>query len=71
MDKSNVICLGDDSKAQELNEKRTILAAFCKLIAFNVFHMKLAAPIFAQLIRVRRHYYTFSKSKFCCSLIHF
>ena len=44
--------LGDDSKAQELNEKRIILAAFCKLVAFNVFHMKLAAPIFAQLIRV-------------------
>jgi len=58
----------DDSKAQELNEKRTILAAFCKLVAFNVFHVKLAAPIFAQLIRAYSGYsdiikHTMSKAK--------
>ncbi len=47
-----LLILEDDNKIEELNEKRTILAAFCKLIAFNIFDMKLAAPIFAQLIRV-------------------
>eukprot|EP00794_Sanderia_malayensis_P010977 gene10977-12140_t len=58
----------DDKKAVELNEKRTILAAFCKLIIFNIFDMTLAAPMFAQLIRAYSEYsdiikHTMAKAK--------
>ena len=43
-----------DASAEELSKKRTVLAAFCKLIAFNVIEMKLVAPVFAYLIKVRK-----------------
>ncbi|XP_065680400.1 cohesin subunit SA-2 isoform X4 [Hydra vulgaris] len=41
----------DDLKAQELHSKRLLLAGFCKLLSFNVFDIKLAAPIFGQFLR--------------------
>ena len=44
--------LEEDFKAQELFNKRVLLAGLCKLIAFNMFDMRLAAPIFAQFLKV-------------------
>jgi len=41
----------EDFKAQELFNKRVLLAGLCKLIAFNMFDMRLAAPIFAQFLK--------------------
>lgn len=41
-----------DSSALELSKKRTLLAGFCKLIAYNVIDMKLVSPVFAFLIKV-------------------
>lgn len=36
----------------ELNEKRTLVAGLCKLMTYEIFDCKLAAPIYAQLVRV-------------------
>lgn len=44
-----------DEKAEELSRKRTMLAAFLKLIIFNVFDMGLAAPVLSFLNKVS-HY---------------
>ena len=44
--------LEDDNKTRELHDKRILLAGLCKLIGYEMFDFKLAAPIFAQLIRV-------------------
>nr|QIC49987.1 cohesin subunit SA-1 [Actinia equina] len=38
-----------DEKVEELSRKRTMLAAFLKLVIFNVFDMGLAAPVFSFL----------------------
>lgn len=45
-----------DSSALELSKKRTVLAGFCKLVAYNVIDMKLVSPIFAFLIRAYSNY---------------
>ena len=42
-----------DTSALELSKKRTVLAGFCKLIAYNVIDLKLVSPVFAFLIKVR------------------
>lgn len=49
-----VVCTEDqtDTSALELSKKRTVLAGFCKLIAYNVIDMKLVSPVFAFLIKV-------------------
>ena len=41
-----------DTSALELSKKRTVLAGFCKLIAYNVIDLKLVSPVFAFLIKV-------------------
>ena len=41
-----------DASALELSKKRTALAGFCKLIAYNMIDMKLVAPVFSYLIKV-------------------
>ena len=41
-----------DASALELSKKRTVLAGFCKLIAYNVIDLKLVSPVFAFLIKV-------------------
>lgn len=46
----------DDSKAQELYNKRTLLSGLCKLIGYRMFDMKLAAPIYAQFLRAYADY---------------
>ena len=43
-----------DISAVELSKKRTALAGFCKLIAYNMIDMKLVAPVFSFLIKVWR-----------------
>ena len=48
-----------DASALELSKKRTALAGFCKLIAYNVIDMKLVAPVFSYLIKVRGHSHSF------------
>ena len=41
-----------DMSALELSKKRTALAGFCKLIAFNMIDMKLVAPVLSFLLKV-------------------
>ena len=41
-----------DTSALELSKKRTVLAGFCKLVAYNMIDMKMVSPIFAFLIKV-------------------
>lgn len=38
--------------AEKLNDRRVQLAGFLKLILFGVLEMKMAAPVFAQYVRV-------------------
>ncbi|XP_078379288.1 cohesin subunit SA-2-like isoform X3 [Oculina patagonica] len=45
-----------DTSALELSKKRTVLAGFCKLVAFNVIDMKLVSPVFAFLIKAYSNY---------------
>lgn len=40
-----------DMSALELSKKRTALAGFCKLIAFNMIDMKLVAPVLSFLLK--------------------
>lgn len=46
----------DDAKVQELKNKRVLLAGLCKLIAYDMFDIKLAAPIFVQFLRAYAEY---------------
>jgi len=41
----------DDNESEELQERRTLLSGFCKLIAYEMFDIKLAAPIYAQFLK--------------------
>lgn len=57
-----------DASALELSKKRTCLAGFCKLIAYNVFDMKLVAPVFSYLIKAYSNFgdiirYTMNKCR--------
>lgn len=45
-----------DEKVEELSRKRTMLAAFLKLIIFNVFDMGLTAPVFSFLNKVSSYF---------------
>ena len=45
-----------DAKAEELDKKRNALAAFCKLVVYNIFDMRSAAPVIAYFIKVRLKY---------------
>lgn len=48
------ICVPDDEagKIEALHRRRNLLAAFCKLIIYNVVEMKIAADVFKQYMRV-------------------
>jgi len=46
----------DDSKAKELSEKRELLAGLCKLITYEIFDIRLAAPIYAQFVKAFADY---------------
>jgi cohesin complex subunit SA-1/2 len=43
----------DETKIEELHKKRNILAAYCKLIVYNIIPTKAAADIFKHYLRVR------------------
>lgn len=55
------------SKIEALHKRRNLLAAYCKLIIYNVVEMNTGADIFKQYMRVGLHYLS---SKFtwtsCC-----
>ena len=42
----------NDAKSEELSDKRIVLAAFCKMISFGMFEMKLAGHILAYYNKV-------------------
>lgn len=42
----------DESKIEELHKKRNFLAAYCKLIVYNIIPVKAAADIFKHYLRV-------------------
>ncbi|XP_066922254.1 cohesin subunit SA-2-like isoform X2 [Clytia hemisphaerica] len=46
----------DEVKSRQLSEKRELLAGFCKLIAYEIFDIRLAAPIYAQFLRAFADY---------------
>ncbi len=48
------LCLADDEagKIEALHRRRNLLAAFCKLIVYNVIEIKTGADIFKQYMRV-------------------
>ncbi len=48
------MCLSDDEagKIEALHRRRNLLAAFCKLIVYNVIEIKTGADIFKQYMRV-------------------
>lgn len=48
------VCLADDEagKIEALHRRRNLLAAFCKLIIYNVVDMKTGADVFKQYMRV-------------------
>ena len=41
-----------DSDYETFCEKRNLLAAFCKLIVYKIFDTELAAPVFANYLKV-------------------
>lgn len=43
----------DETRIEELHKKRNYLAAYCKLIVYNVIPVKAAADIFKHYLRVR------------------
>lgn len=49
----------DDGKAKELSQKRELLAGLCKLITYEIFDIRLAAPIYAQFIKVPFFYFSY------------
>jgi cohesin complex subunit SA-1/2 len=42
----------DETKIEELHKKRNILAAYCKLIVYNITSIKAAADVFKHYLRV-------------------
>lgn len=42
----------DETRIEELHKKRNYLAAYCKLIVYNVIPVKAAADIFKHYLRV-------------------
>lgn len=52
------VCLADDEagKIEALHRRRNLLAAFCKLIIYNVVDMKTGADVFKQYMRVSPTY---------------
>ena len=46
--------------AERLNDRRVQLAGFLKLVLFGVLEMKVAAPVFAQYVRVSPTQYILS-----------
>lgn len=43
----------DETRIEELHKKRNYLAAYCKLVVYNVIPIKSAADIFKHYLRVR------------------
>lgn len=43
----------DETRIEELHKKRNYLAAYCKLVVYNVIPVKAAADIFKHYLRVR------------------
>ena len=41
--------------AEKLNDRRVQLAGFLKLVLFGVVEMRVAAPVFAQYVKVGHH----------------
>ena len=44
-----------EAQAERLNDRRVLLAGFLKLAMFSVIDMKMAAPVFAQYLKVSSH----------------
>lgn len=42
----------DETRIEELHKKRNYLAAFCKLIVYNIIPVKAAADVFKHYLRV-------------------
>lgn len=42
----------DETRIEELHKRRNYLAAYCKLIVYNVIPVKAAADIFKHYLRV-------------------
>ena len=55
--------------AEKLNDRRVQLAGFLKLVLFGVLEMKLAAPVFAQYVKVGVDTLSHSLTGFVCSII--
>ena len=50
------VCLLDDmdenQKIEELHKRRNFLAAFCKLVVYNIVNIKMAADMFKYYMKV-------------------
>ena len=50
------VCLPDDmdenQKIEELHKRRNFLAAFCKLVVYNIVNIKMAADMFKYYMKV-------------------
>lgn len=51
----------DETRIEELHKKRNYLAAYCKLIVYNVIPLKAAADIFKHYLRVRIDFIQFTR----------
>lgn len=49
--------LDETQKIEELHKRRNLLASFCKLIIYNVVHIKCAASMFKYYMKVSIEYY--------------
>lgn len=49
--------LDETQKIEELHKRRNLLASFCKLIIYNVVHIKCAASMFKYYMKVSIKYY--------------
>lgn len=50
----------DETRIEELHKKRNYLAAYCKLVVYNVIPTKSAADIFKHYLRVSFYSISFS-----------
>lgn len=44
----------DESRIEKLHKRRNFLAAYCKLVVYNMIPVKAAAGIFKHYVKVRR-----------------
>ena len=45
--------MDENQKIEELHKRRNFLAAFCKLVVYNVLNIKMAADMFKYYMKVR------------------